>query len=477
MPGPELPPTQTQSAPAGEGRYGPVMTYDQAQDEIQRQAGPMGVDRNDPAFAPPGDPLSIGKAKPTARVVFRDIPLVVIQNSWTIEGARSALAMHMIGVFEKSGMLADSILGDDRVMATMGSRRAGLFGREVRFKPANDSAAAKEVLDAWVAHWPLFSGDSSLGIMNDYEILMGFSDAQLVWDTTRPVWNPYMRHWHPRYSYWHWTLRKFIALSQDGQIPIIPGNGKWVHHSRFGIERSWIRGALRAVTEPWLGRHWGRRDWLRYSEKHGLPIGIAEVPMASDPGERAQFAHQVANLGNETTIMLGKGVDKDNSYDYRLVEPMDASWESFPALIGNCDMSIVLALLFQNLTTEVHGGSLAATDAHMDVRDSGLQDDNSAWRNTLHSQVARPFAYFGFGDADLAPWTEWDVASRAGYEANAKQMQALGTAMQAFGAAGVKFTFVEELRKFAAERFGLDRFPDFTIQDPPAAKPKGDGGF
>jgi phage gp29-like protein len=156
---------------------------------------------------------------------------------------------------------------------------------------------------------------------------------------------------------------------------------------------------------------------------------------------------------------------------------MDASWESFPALIGNCDMSIVLALLFQNLTTEVHGGSLAATDAHMDVRDSGLQDDNAAWRNTLHMQVARPFAYFNFGDADLAPWTEWDVASRAQYAENAKQFQAFGTAVEVMARGGIKFAFVEELRKFAADRFGLDKLPDFTIGDPPAGKGGGGGGF
>jgi phage gp29-like protein len=473
----ELPPSPTDRAPAGQGRYGnPVITYDQAQKEIDQQTGgAVNVNRDDPAFAPPGNPLALANSRPRAQVVYRDIPLVTVQNSWTVEGARTALMSHMIGVFEGSAQLCDSILGDDRVMATLGSRRAGLFGREVRFKPANDSRAAKEVLDAWVDHWPQFSGDSSLGLIYDYEILMGFADAQLVWDTTGDIWKPYARLWHARYSYWHWQLRKMIALSQDGQIPIIPGNGKWLHHSRYGNERCWIRGALRAVTEPWLVRHFALRDWARYSEKHGLPMVLAETPMSADPGERSAFVNQLANVGNETTLLLGKGVDKDNSYDARYLEATDTSWEAFPGLRNHCDMAIVLAILFQNLTTEVTGGSNAATTSHMDIRDSGVQDDNTAMRTTVRRDVGRPFAYFNYGDADLAPFTEWDVASRSAYEGNAKQFQAFGTATEVLARGGVRFKDVEEVRKFAAAKFGLDGLPDFEIGPPPTAGGGGGG--
>jgi phage gp29-like protein len=472
---PELPPTANEKMPAPTPD---TISFDEAAKQINQRVGAGSVIRNDPGFAPPGDPLKLAGAKPAAQVVLRDIPVVVIQNAWGVDQARDALAAHMMGIFERSAQLCDSALGDDRVIATLGSRRAGLFGRDIRHKPANDSAAAREVFDAWVDHWPQFSGDSSLGIMSDYEVLMGFSDAQLVWDTTRPVWKPYMRHWHARYQYWNWDVRKMVALTQDGAFPVIPGNGKWVHHSRFGYERCWIRGALRAIAEPFLGRHWGRRDWFRWSEKHGLATLLAETPMAADPVERSKFVQQVANVGSEATILLGKGVDEHNSYDLRLLEATDRAWEGFPGLIDSCDMSIVLALLFQNLTTEVKGGSFAATSAHMDIRDSGIQDDNAAWRSTLHSQVARPFAFFNFGDADLAPWTEWDVASRSQYEANAKQMQAVSTGQETFRRGGVEFEDPEAFRSWMAKRFGLDGMPKFKFVEPVKAQPEaaGDAG-
>jgi hypothetical protein len=460
---PELPPRANERGPSGD-----PITYDQAQDEIDRQAGPETTVRNDPAFGPPGDPLTRPGVRARAEVVARDIPIVVVQNSWGVDQARAALAQHMVGVFERSGQLCDSVLGDDRVIATLGSRRAGLFGREIRFKAANDSAAAKEVLEAWIAHWPQFAGDGQLAIMNDYEVLMGWSDAQLVWDTGGKTWLPYLRHFHPRYEYWHFQLRKMMAVTQDRQIPITGGDGKWVHHSRFGSDRCWIRGAIRAITEPYLGRHWSYRDFMRWCEKHGLATVIAEVPMASDPGERAQFAHQVANLGSESTVMLGKGVDADSSYGLRLLEAQTLGWEGFVGARDMSDMAIVLALLFQNLTTEVKGGSFAATDSHMDIRDSGIQEDNGAWRSSL-MQVSRPFAYFNYGDASLAPVTEWDVASRKVREANARQWQAFGTGLEGLARGGIKFKNANDVRKFAAEQFGLYNLPDFEIGDPPQA--------
>lgn len=432
-----------------------------------RAFGPTRINANDPAFAPPHEQAG-PDMRARSKLVYRDLPLTTIQTTWSVDQVRQALWAHMVGVFDQSAQLWDSVLGDDRVTATMGSRLAGLFGKELRFRPANDSDAAKECCDAWAAHFPRIAGDMSLQEMHTYTIGVGFSPSQVVWDTTRPIWYPYVRPWHPRFTYYHWEFRKFVALSLDGSIPIVPGDGKWMLHSQWGHQgyRSWVRGALRAVAEPWMLRKFAFRDMARYSEVHGLPTRVGVVPAVSDPGERAKFESDIANLGSDAAMILPSGVDRENSYDYKLVEAVDTSWQVFPGLIDRCDMAIVLALLFQNLTTEVKGGSFAATDAHMDVRQSGIQGDNEAWRTTIYDQLARPFAYLNFGDPELAPWTEWDVQARDNYSQNAKQFQAFGTAVEVLRRGGVQFRDVEELRSFARDKFGLDGLPDFEITAP-----------
>jgi hypothetical protein len=182
------------------------------------------------------------------RVIMRDIPNVSGLGIWTPATIRSALQGHKIGMFEMSGQLVDEIIADDRVTATLNSRLCGLFSREMMFKPANDSRAAREVLDAWVAAWPQISSRGSLMQIGAYQLLFGWWPAQLIWNTEKPIKVPRLDPWHARFTYFHWDLRKYIALTQDGSKVIFPGDGKWMLHAPRGDYRAWMWGAIRACA-------------------------------------------------------------------------------------------------------------------------------------------------------------------------------------------------------------------------------------
>jgi phage gp29-like protein len=461
------------------GVHAPQIPYSEL--GIQKAlTGGIEIPKDDPGFQPPGFPFA--EARSRTRLIYRDLPLVTIQNSWKVSDVVGALQQHNSGQFDRSGQLVDSILGDDRVLATLASRISALFSRETRFRGAQKkrvkgSKAAQECQDAWVEHWPEFMSTYAIPEMHAYGIPMGFMPGQLVWDTQEPIWKPHIRPWHPRFTYFQWQLRKFIAISQDGPLAIMPGDGKWVLHAPYGEYRGWIRGAVRAVAEPWLIRHFAIRDWARFSEVHGMPIRKAIVPAASDQPSRDTFAAQLSTLGQETTIMVQTGVDgAGQDYDLELIEARDTAWESFPGLRDHCDMAIVLAIQMQNLTTEVQGGSFAAVKSHMDVRQGGTEFDNAGWKNTIYNQIARPFAYLNFGDADLAPWTDWDVTPKEDFVHNADQFSKFGTAIEVLRRGGVEFVDQEDVRKFAAEKFGLKGLPAFKITEPVASGAGGGGG-
>jgi hypothetical protein len=432
---------------------------------------------DDPAFQKPIDATD-GSTRARAKLVYRDIPLVTIQNTWTVDQARGAIYAHLIGQFFVSGMLCESMLGDDRIAATLNSRAAGWLGRDVRFRAADDSNAAKECLQAWQAWWPRFSGDSAIREMFDYGTIMGFSHGQLVWDTTQPGLDfaPTIRPWSPIYEWYDWLMRCYMAIGQDAQIPIIPGNGKWIEYAPFGSYRGWIRGAIRPCAEPWLLRHYGFRDMARFGEVHGNPTRKGLVPMVGDPVERKAFEDALTNLGADAAMIVPRGVDNQDGlgYDYELVEATSKAWEVHPCQIDRCDMAIVLALLMVNLTTQVEGGSYGAARAQMDVRSQGSQLDNQTWKRSIYRDVARPFAYLNFGDANLAPETWWDVKGQTEYADNAKQLQAVGTGIEMLSRGGIKFIDSTKVRRWIQENFGLPNFPDFTIGDPVASS---GGGF
>lgn len=424
----------------------------------------------DPAFQPPRDPTKSANIYERARLILRELPLLQIQNSWTVADIRAALAGHTTGIFWNSAQLVDSISGDDRVQSAMGQRLGGLFGRPIIHKPSSvprvaGSDAAKECLNAWTDNWDRMCPEPALKELSFWTIFMGFGFAQTVYDTSGPVWIPTVQPWHPAYSYYHWYLRRYVAMTMDGQEAIEGGDGKWILHAPFGEYRGWMRGAVRPVAEPWAVRHFARRDAARYSEVHGIPTRVGEVPAASDPTERAYFETQLAGLGSSPAMIVPKGVDAANSYDYKLVEARDRGWEAFFQLREECDLAIVLVLVYQNLTTEVSEGSFAATKEHGNLlRQAVIGADNRALMLTLHQQLARPFARINFGDPDLAPHTGWDVQPLEDQEMAGKRLQMFGTAIEVLRRGGVQFADESGVIE-VAKMLGI-KLPRVVFKDP-----------
>ena len=119
-----------------------------------------GLDGNteDPAFARRSTPPTRIRRRARSSI-YRDVPLVTIQNTWSIDAGARGNLLAPDGQFYATGMLCDSIIGDDRVTATLNSRASALFGREARFSAADKSEKAKECLDAWKKWWPRLAGD------------------------------------------------------------------------------------------------------------------------------------------------------------------------------------------------------------------------------------------------------------------------------------------------------------------------------
>lgn len=451
-----------------------------AREQIERGVGayPERIATVDPGFLPPSDPLtSIKEVRQRAGLVYRDVPNVTIQNNWTVADIRGSLSQHMYGIFEQSSQLWDSMLGDDRVQATLGSRVGGLFGREIRYaapKKVAGSRAYQECEDSWRETAEELITGWALTESHVYGIGLGFAHGQLAWNTSDTIWRPYARPWHPRFEWYDYATRHFVAISQDGTLPIIVGDGKWYGHLPFGSYRSWIRGALRAVSEPWAIRHFAIRDWAGFSEIHGGPQRIGKVPAAADPGERAQFERAIATIGHNAAMILPQGVDKDTGYGYELVEAGDTAWEAFPGLRDHCDLAIVLAIKFQNLTTEIKsGGSYAAAKEHGKGDVAQIAADNRAWKTTLRRDFARPFAYLNFGDADLAPITDLDVPEppREDYAQNATAFQQFAASVASLAQAGITFDDPEKLSRFAQSQFGVRMTETtYSIGKPPADK-------
>jgi hypothetical protein len=402
---------------------------------VQPQTPPLldqyGRDIFGSAYKLPVDPLTEQDPREIARIVYRDIPIISsMTGMWSLPLIKAALVDHMRGIFSLSGDLADEISGDDRVQATMGSRTGGLFSQPLMHK--GGSAQCRK---AWRQAWKRLLPQSLASEIMYWATLLGFCVCEVLWDTTVTPWQPYLKVWHPKFVWYRTERHEYWVVTMDGLERVTPGTGKWLLFTPHGAYRGWVRGVIRSVAEKWFIKGLAWRDWARFNERHGLPIFKAKVPAAGDILQKANFISALSRLGQESVIGLPQNVD-GTGYDAELLEARDRSWQSFLGTIDRCDMAIVLPIMWQNLTTEVKEGSFAAAREHGDIRQNAIEFDNATLSEAVHEQLARPFAFINFGDADEAPMSSWRITPREDYVTKADTFLKFGQAMNFLRQAG-----------------------------------------
>ena len=322
---------------------------------------------------------------------------------WGPARVRAARALAEAGELRLAADLVGAMLGDDRVSGAIGVRIRGLLGLPLSLEPAAEGAAARRAVDALEAGFWAMLPEDALFEVYAWALLLGVGLGEIVWGEEAD--RPRLKPWHPRFLRWDWETRRWL-LEVEGRpdrIPVEPGDGKWVLLLPYGEHRPWNHGLWRALAFWWLLKAYAIQDWARFSEVHGSPIRVGKTPNSATPGDREALANDLAELARDTAIALPPG------FELELVEARSQSWETFRAEIERADTAIAVAILGQNLTTEVKGGSYAAAKVHDQVRRDLLASDAEVLSTQLRAQFLEWWAEWELGDRTLAPWPRWDL--------------------------------------------------------------------
>ncbi len=388
------------------------------------------------AFGPPSEPI---KSSATAGVIKRDIPIALITR-WTPDTIGNALDQHMVGNFGQSAFLCDAMTGDDRVAATLAQRMGALFSRPMKTTPCidgveSDDAEAVACAEAWERAWDRMAPLPVLEEIHTWGITEGVVPVELQWDRTKTPWQPYLKPWHPTHLQWRWDLRKYAITTMDGIEIIEPGDGRWMLYTPHGPWRGWRRAACRPLATPWYARQLSWRDHARYNEVHGMPILKAKAPARSDPVLRDRWVQGLSQLGQESVVLCPQNVD-GTGFDIEMVEARSRGSDTFNALASRADMAIVLTILWQNLTSEVSGGSYAAATVHEGVAQTASRYDDGTLAPFIYEQAARVFAAWNYGRPELAPKRSWVISKPADHLASAQAFAAFASALASMKTAG-----------------------------------------
>lgn len=410
-------------------------------------------------------------------LIHREAPIPV-SPEWDVAAIRAIVREHEAGLLTRSAMLAEVMDRSPRIQSALNTRTLGVLGLPLVVEPAladdEDASLAGEIAAEWEAAIPEVCPEETLGELLRWAVMLGVAIAEVIWEQDRSgAWVPRLRPWHPMHVYWRWDLRQYTVITQEGVVPILPGDGKWVVLT-YARTRSWMRGAVRCLGLEDAVRSYAVRDWARYSEKHGFPIVGLKVPLASsETAATRDMVDEVMALGSEGLIVLPQSERQGASYDATLIEPRDTAWQAFERLIERCDADVSLAILGQNLTSEVTGGSFAAAQVHDRVRTDYLEADSALLASAIRAQLAVPWATFNYGRPELAPSARWDASPPSDRGEEASALSAAGDAIQAWQQAGADVD-VDAL----ADRFGVplrSRAVDAEPEAPEDSAPPGQG--
>jgi len=395
-----------------------------------------------------------------------------IRPVWSVNSVRSALNAHEVGNFDESSKLIDAMGRDDRLSAVLGTRLSALLRSKFSMLPGDDdSNRASEIAEVAEEWWWSLVGEASLSELLRWYLMSGVAIGEIIWEHRSDAWVPRLKVWNMQWAWAYREERCYYLTTREGNIkvPMDGSDGKWVVLGSG--DEPWMNGLVRCLAVPWLVRQFAVRDWARYSERHGMPIILADVPSVSSELEKDQFQDDIAILSTETTIQLPTNVDEDGAkFDLRLLEATDQNSDGFKDLIRHVDDSFAITLTGNNLTTQIDAGSLAAAQVGGEVKRERTMGDAQTLSTELRVQFLDWWVRYNYGDnsQDITPWPHWDVDPPVDLKLNAETLEHLGRAV-----AGLKAV---DLTIDDIERFGVSRAtePGVAPQGPGPAPGDGD---
>lgn len=217
---------------------------------------------------------------------FQSFSAPLAFDGWTLKRARDAVSMHRQGLFLESSSLAIVLLSFAPVLAATGQRLAPalalprkvkcgtrglsrILGAEVEKQMAPSSGLIPSPYFP-----PTLWGSTGFDLA-----FMGFSIWQHAYGEPDPetgVRMCYTRRW-PSWATNYWRYRRqFVAMTSEGPIDIVSGDGKWTIIA--DSEEPHFMGAIVALHEEVLAGIFDKRALSSYIDKYGNPKWIAEMP-------------------------------------------------------------------------------------------------------------------------------------------------------------------------------------------------------
>ncbi len=396
-------------------------------------------------------------------------------TGWTPERVESARDAADAGIMQDLADLVETMRRDPRISGVLSTRTHGMLGLPLSFSGGDEKArsdlAGSADSENPNSNWWKMHDESELAKLLTSGLMTGVGIAQRV-EVPRLMGQPHryrLETWSPRWlSYYHYGYGQqsdpeWRVLTQEGQEPIVPGDGQWIMFLPYGKRRPWTEALWTQLAFPWLLKHFSLEDRANFGEVLGSPVWVGKTAHGGTEKQRNAFLGQLRRLGKSGKIVLPQG------WDLQLVEAGGAgkTGDVFDNQIKQSNEEITIALAGQLVTTEGTTG-FSAGNVQENIHQNLLRFDATRLASCLHEQSVQPWALWNYGSRSAAPMPRWNTEMPEDVTETADGMSKLGDAIvklnSALQASGVEVDAVK-----LAEKFGVPMKKRTQVQVDPNA--------
>lgn len=352
------------------------------------------------------------------------------------------------GDLYRLGDLCEQIIADDRIGELLESLASDVLGCELSFeKTPNGTAGDAEKSDELESDWPLGYDDDELTSLIIWTLVVGVGFAKHErWIDHEGRVVPQLKWWHPRNFVYKTPIgakntweKQWHVKDHNGQTtPIASGDGTWIILTRRGEYRPWANGLWRGLGAWWLLKQYAIQDAGIHSEKASKLVATTSDTTTFET--RKSLSNYVYEASKDACIALPPGTD------LKLIELTADIDAIYGAQIRLANEAAAIAILGQNLSSNVEGGSRAAAEVHERKENRKVRYVGKMLAKGLREQSVCWWAEYNFGDRDLAPYLHWHTEPDEDYQAKANALYTLGQGLVQLKAAGYKLS-VEQLEE------------------------------
>lgn len=373
-------------------------------------------------------------------------PLPQTKTRWYLADLESAMHLADYGDLSAAARLCRSMRRDGVLAGLLSTTSGGLVRLPKRFSGREDIVEALEGRGGVRAVFDEMFPASELELFVADGELLGVAVGEMRKVKGRAY--PVFVRLDPEFLRYVWTENQWYYNSVAGRIPITPGDGKWVLHTRGGRVAPWQNGLWHALGRAWINKEHALLHKANWEAKLANPARAAYSPQGTTDTVRSGFLDQLIRWGVNTVFELPPG------WDVKIIESNGRGWESFKDTIEWAEREYMIGIAGQVMTTN-GGEGFSNGDIGKSIRADLIEARADALSYTLNTQGIPQYVVDNFGEDALeeSACVEWDTTPPRDLAAEAQAMlttaQAVAQMNIALAPYGKSLDVVEIAHRFA----------------------------